>query len=124
VYYRNTQGTLMRILNAISRRGLDLPYVQAEAVQAEPVQTEGVATAHRVSLLLNLNLKQIGQLSRDWYAIADVAEVRAGAPTDDMMEICGTLGRRQAYRCSPNPPGRQCSHRVAHILAPSATFCG
>jgi len=82
VYYRNTQGTLMRILNAISRRGLDLPYVQAE-----PVQTERVAPAHRVSLLLNLNPKQIGQLSRDWHAIADVVEVRAGAPTDDMMEF-------------------------------------
>ena len=27
IRYRNTQGTLMRILNAVSRRGLDLPAV-------------------------------------------------------------------------------------------------
>ena len=35
IRYRNTQGTLMRILNAVSRRGLDLPYVQAEALESE-----------------------------------------------------------------------------------------
>ena len=30
IRYRNTQGTLMRILNAVSRRGLDLTFVHAE----------------------------------------------------------------------------------------------
>ena len=31
IRYRNTQGTLMRILNAASRRGLDIPSVHARA---------------------------------------------------------------------------------------------
>ena len=30
IRYRNTQGTLMRVLNADSRRALDLPVVKAE----------------------------------------------------------------------------------------------
>ncbi len=34
IRYRNTQGTLMRILNAASRRGLDMPSVHAEAARA------------------------------------------------------------------------------------------
>jgi len=84
VYYRDPEDTLPRILNAISGRGLDLPYVRAEAVQAEP---EPLASAHRVSLLLDLNPKQIGELCRDWHAIGAVVEVRAGAPSDDMMEF-------------------------------------
>lgn len=88
VYYRNTQGTLMRILNAVSRRGLDLPYVQAEPAGRE----------HKVSLLLELNSQQVGQLSRDWHAIADVVEVRAGAPTDGMME------RAENWNGAPRPP--------------------
>jgi acetolactate synthase small subunit len=77
VHYRNTQGTLMRILNAISRRAIDMPYVQAEPHGYN----------HKVSLLLELNPKQIGQLFRDWHAIVDVVSVRAGAPTEDMMEL-------------------------------------
>jgi acetolactate synthase regulatory subunit len=77
IYYRDSQGTLMRILTAISRRGLDLPYVQAEPA----------GRTHKVALLLELNPKQVGQLFRDWHAIADVVEVRAGTPTDDMMEF-------------------------------------
>jgi hypothetical protein len=66
--YRNTQGTLMRILNAASRRGLDLPSVQAEAA----------ARGHQVTLLLEVNPKQVGQLYREWYSIADVTDVRPG----------------------------------------------
>jgi acetolactate synthase small subunit len=65
VRYRNTQGTLMRILNAASRRALDLP-----SVLAEPSGQD-----HRVTLVLEVTPKQVGQLSRDWYAIADVLEV-------------------------------------------------
>lgn len=65
IRYRNTQGTLMRILNAASRRALDVPYMQAE-----PHGTE-----HKVTLTLEVNTKQIGQLSRDWYAIVDVIDV-------------------------------------------------
>ena len=76
IYYRNTQGTLMRILTAVSRRGLDIPYVQAQA--------DG--HGQRASLLLDVNTKQIGQLCRDWYAIVDVMDVRVGAPTSEMVD--------------------------------------
>ena len=69
VRYRNTQGTLMRILNAASRRGLDLPLVQAEAAEHH----------HQVTLALDVNPKQVGQLYREWYSIADVTHVRSGA---------------------------------------------
>jgi len=70
VRYRNSQGTLMRILNAASRRGIELPYVQASPADGE----------HAVTLLLQVSTKQIGQLRRDWHAIVDVVEVRAGVP--------------------------------------------
>lgn len=73
IRYRNTQGTLMRILGAVSRRGLDLPYVQAEPEEQ----------AHKVTLLLDVNPKQVGQLYRDWRAVVDVMDVRAGAPIGD-----------------------------------------
>jgi acetolactate synthase small subunit len=69
VRYRNTQGTLMRILNAASRRGLDLPTVVADAVEH----------GHQVTLALDVNPKQVGQLYREWYSIADVTHVRSGA---------------------------------------------
>jgi acetolactate synthase small subunit len=69
VRYRNTQGTLMRILNAVSRRGLDIPSVHAEAAEQD----------HQVMLVLDVNPKQVGQLYREWYAIADVTLVRSGA---------------------------------------------
>jgi len=69
IRYRNTQGTLMRILNAASRRGLDLPSVQAQAGERD----------HQVSLVLEVNQKQIGQLYREWYSIMDVIHVGSGA---------------------------------------------
>ena len=65
IRYRNTQGTLMRILNAASRRGLDLDYVNAEAAEHD----------HQATLVLDVNAKQVGQLYREWYAIADVIHV-------------------------------------------------
>ena len=68
IRYRNTQGTLMRILNAASRRGLDLTTVMAEAAEH----------GHQVSLALDVNPKQVGQLYREWYSIADVTHVRSG----------------------------------------------
>src|SRR5689334_12628796 len=70
IHYRNTQGTLMRILTAVSRRGLEIPYVLASAS----------GHGHRADLLLDVNAKQIGQLCRDWHAIVDVTDVRVGAP--------------------------------------------
>lgn len=69
IRYRNTQGTLMRILNGASRRGLDLHYVHAEAAKHD----------HQVTLVLDVNPKQVGQLYREWYAIADVIHVGSGA---------------------------------------------
>jgi len=69
IRYRNTQGTLMRILNAASRRGLDLPKVQAEPAERD----------HQVTVVLEVNHKQVGQLYREWYAIADVIHVGSGA---------------------------------------------
>ena len=88
IRYRNTQGTLMRILNAVSRRGLDLPYVQAEALE----------NTHNVTLLLDVNPKQIGQLCRDWHAIVDVTDVRAGAPVEDVID------RMNEWVATPHPP--------------------
>lgn len=67
--YRDTQGTLMRILGAASRRGIDLPHVQAGPTD----------NAHQVTLLLDVNTKQVGQLFRDWHAIVDVTDVCIGA---------------------------------------------
>ena len=87
VYYRNTQGTLMRILTAVSRRGIEVPYLHAAASE----------NGHRVDLLLEVNAKQIGQLCRDWYAIVDVSDVRVGVPTLEMLD--GT-----AEVSGPQPP--------------------
>jgi acetolactate synthase small subunit len=69
VRYRNAQGTLIRILNAVSRRGLDLTTVHAEYAGHD----------HVVTMLLDVTHKQIGQLYREWYAIVDVTEVRSTA---------------------------------------------
>ena len=69
IRYRNSQGTLMRILNAASRRGLDLPAVHAAAAEHE----------HQATLVLEVNQKQVGQLYREWYAIPDVLHVGSGA---------------------------------------------
>lgn len=76
IHYRNTQGTLMRILTAIARRGIEMPFVQAEPVDQ----------AHKVTLIVDVNTKQVGQLCRDWRAIVDVVEVRAGAPIKELWE--------------------------------------
>jgi len=88
VRYRNTQGTLMRILNAVSRRALDMP-----SVQAEPAEHD-----HQVTLLLEVNQKQVGQLYREWYAIADVIHVRSSAGLREH-----SLGRGWEA-ASPHPP--------------------
>jgi acetolactate synthase small subunit len=69
IRYRNAQGALMRILNAVSRRGLDLTSVHAEYAGQD----------HAVTLLLEVTHKQIGQLYREWYAIVDVIEVRSSS---------------------------------------------
>lgn len=88
IRYRNTQGTLMRILNAASRRALDLPSVHADAAGEDQL----------VTLLLDVNAKQVGQLNREWYAITDVIEVRqsAGLQQPDKSGITG-----------PHPPASE-----------------
>jgi acetolactate synthase regulatory subunit len=87
IHYRNTQGTLMRILTAVSRRGIEIPYVHAAAS----------GPGHRADLLLEVNAKQIGQLCRDWHAIVDVTDVRVGTPTPEMMEAAADFA-------GPHPP--------------------
>lgn len=87
IHYRNTQGTLMRILTAVSRRGIEVPYVLAS------VSGHG----HRADLLLDVNAKQIGQLCRDWHAIVDVTDVRVGVPTPEMLESAAEFS-------GPHPP--------------------
>jgi acetolactate synthase small subunit len=77
IRYRNTQGTLMRILNAVSRRALDLFYVQAGPAGG----------LYSVTLALEVNDKQAGQLCRDWHAIVDVQEVRAGEISNQLADI-------------------------------------
>ena len=69
IRYRNAQGALMRILNAASRRGLDLTSVHAEYDGQH----------HSVTLLLDVTHKQAGQLFREWYSIVDVINVHSGA---------------------------------------------
>ena len=86
IHYRNTQGTLMRILTAVSRRALDIPYLHSAAS----------GQVYRVDLLLEVNPKQIGQLCRDWHAIVDVTDVRVGTPTPEMLETISFAG--------PHPP--------------------
>jgi acetolactate synthase regulatory subunit len=69
IRYRNAQGALMRILNAISRRGIDLTSVHAEAAGHN----------YTVTLQLDVTHKQIGQLCREWYGVVGVIEVGSGA---------------------------------------------
>lgn len=75
IRYRNTQGTLLRILLTASRRGLDIPYVRAEPATGAADKNAGGAL-HAATLRLRANAKQTAQLHRDWRAIPDVLEVR------------------------------------------------
>jgi len=89
VRYRNAQGTLMRILNAVSRRGIDLTTVHAE----------GAGQDYAVTMLLEVNPKQIGQLYREWYSIVDVIEVRSRA----------VLHEQEVPAWAAHPPASQSS---------------
>jgi acetolactate synthase small subunit len=92
IRYRNTQGTLMRILTAASRRGIDTPYVQAEPSGHE----------HKVTLLMEVNQKQLGQLNRDWGAIVDVLEVHPAIAVQEMADH--TRSPRDTVAVTPHPP--------------------
>lgn len=98
IHYRNTQGTLMRILTAVSRRGIEIPYVRAES--------EGLL--HRADLLLEVNAKQIGQLCRDWHAIVDVTDVRFSTATPQQIESGAALS-------APYPPGSTAVQAAANV---------
>ena len=65
IRYRDTQGTLMRLLNAVSRRAIAMPYLE----------TAPDGATQRLSLTLEVNAKQSGQLMREWNATIDVLEV-------------------------------------------------
>jgi acetolactate synthase small subunit len=84
IRYRNAQGALMRILNAVSRRALDLTSVHAEYTGQD----------HAVTLLLEVSHKQTAQLCREWYAIVDVIDVRSSA----------ALREREEAVWPPHPP--------------------
>ena len=66
IRYRDTQGTLMRLLNAVSRRAIAMPYM--EAAPQGPCQ--------RLTLTLAVTPKQAAQLLREWNATIDVVEAR------------------------------------------------
>lgn len=70
IRYRNRQGALLRILNAVSRRGLDIPYVLAESA----------GDSHQATLLLEVTSIQLAQLGREWRSIVDVVDVRQPVP--------------------------------------------
>jgi acetolactate synthase small subunit len=90
IRYRNPQGTLMRILTAATRRGIDVPYVQAEPAERD----------HKVTLLMDVNPKQVAQLSRDWYAIVDVVDVHSAIAVEDAAEFAHT---RHLPTLGPSP---------------------
>ena len=93
IHYRNTQGTLMRILTAVSRRGLDILYLEARPSSRQ----------HRADLLVAVNPKQLGQLCRDWHAIVDVTDVHTTAPTQEMLEMAaGLSGHRPPLAAGGN----------------------
>ncbi len=91
IRYRNTQGTLMRILNAASRRALDLPSVHAEANGDE----------HLVTVMLDVNPKQMGQLHREWYSITDVLDVRQSAGAQNATNAVWTGAHPPASETAP-----------------------
>ncbi len=80
--YYNRQGTLMRILGIVTRRGLDLPYVHAEPC----------GDVHKVTLRVAVNPKQLGQLCREWSVTPDVVEI--GEP----IQVIGTWNAFQRAR--------------------------
>jgi len=102
IHYRNTQGTLMRVLTAVSRRGLEMPYVHSAPN----------GHTHRADLLLEVNPKQIGQLCRDWHAIVDVTDVRVGVPTPEMLEAAADFSGPQPA-ASAGANGRSSSAAMA-----------
>jgi acetolactate synthase small subunit len=99
IRYRNAQGALMRILNAVSRRGIDLTSVHAEYAGHD----------YAVTMMLEVSRKQSDQLYREWNAIVDVIEVRSTAP----------LRGYEQSAWSPHPPTSEtgAQHSLSAALA-------
>ena len=103
IQYRNTQGTLMRILTAVSRRALDVHYIRAAAS----------GNGYRADILLDVTPKQIGQLCRDWDAIVDVTDVKYGAPSSDLLEALVSGPHPPVSATAGGQAGRCSSHQTA-----------
>ena len=74
IHYRNSQGTLMRLLTTASRRGLDFEQVRAEPLAGG--SASGGADLYRLVIALRAHSKHIAQMCRDWRSIVDTVEVR------------------------------------------------
>lgn len=109
IAYHDRQGTLMRILGIVTRRGLGLPYLRAERAGA----------AHRVTLRVAVNPKQLGQLRREWSVTPDVIEILepvrvlgAADTLERMQRVVSARMRRLANPASPCPPWRAALARL------------
>jgi hypothetical protein len=67
---------------------------------------------HRADLLLDINAKQISQLSRDWHAIVDVVDVRVDGPAPEMLESAAGLSAPHPAASAGVPP-RSANARLA-----------
>lgn len=74
IHYRNSQGTLMRLLTTVSRRGLDFEQVRAEPLAGH--SSPDGADVYRLVIALRAHSKHIAQMCRDWRSIVDTVEVR------------------------------------------------
>ena len=68
------------LLVALSFQGLaPKPSAIQHVTLSATSEPEAAAPRGKVTLLLEINPKQVGQLQRDWYAIIDVSDVRIGS---------------------------------------------
>jgi len=67
IRFRPTQGTLLRVLSEITRRGLELNYIQAHS-------GKGAVPGRAVIRVDELKDKQRDQLLRAWRSTIDVEE--------------------------------------------------
>lgn len=77
IAYQNEQGTLMRVLGIVTRRGLELPYVHAEHR----------GDVHQVTLRVAVNPKQLGQLCREWSVTPGVIEIQEPSPVVETRNV-------------------------------------
>lgn len=75
----------MRILTTVTRRGLDLAYVQAEPA----------GDAYQATLLVEAPVKQMLQMCRDWRVIVDVLDVEQPVEVRNLDEALASLAGLQ-----------------------------